>query len=55
MITINEPGAIETYIGNFATKQTLPAQGTTTFNQKYSNNILKAAGDPTISNIRKSK
>ncbi|BFH60095.1 hypothetical protein [Paenibacillus azoreducens] len=54
-ITMNEAGAIETYIGNFATEQTFtPEQDTTTVNQEDSNNGLKAA-EPTISDIKKTK
>lgn len=53
-ITVSEPGAIETYIGNFTTEHTFtPKQDTITANKEDSINAQRAADDPTISNIKK--
>lgn len=53
-ITMNEAGAIETYIGNFATEHTFtPEQDTITVNKEGSINGL--AAEPTISNVQKTK
>ncbi|MFF2908467.1 hypothetical protein [Paenibacillus sp. NPDC057934] len=50
-ITVNEEGAVETYIGNYATKDTVtPEQDTTTANKLDSANISPTA-TYTISNI----
>lgn len=52
-ITVHEPGAIETYIGNFATESIpSPKQNTFTVNKEGSINTLIAA-EPTISKINK--